>query len=230
MSLTGAVVQLGPATSGETSRASPEFVSATEIIRAARQAPAALDPSDLTDPPSHLATPPITPAVPTKGPRHRTASVNSARPSIEAVPSPAAASATVTPRQTLQWVRGRGDRRRERSPSAFAEYNPRLPTHRDGTLDEASVKTWRGGVQYVQERLEEFNGDLREQEWEHPTATAEDRQAALIIKYKRRGLDEFRTFLRKDLVHQQQRLRDFRVSRPTQATPEERGISRTLSP
>jgi hypothetical protein len=142
----------------------------------------------------------------------------------------AAASEAWTPQRSLQPTTEHHDRRRERSPTAFAEYNPRLPTHRDGTLDEASIKSWKDGVQFVKDRMENFNRGLRRQRREHPSATLEEQNAAQQIDHKIAGLDEFVEFLDNDLQRQQKRLKEFKASRPTLGSSEERGISRTLSP
>jgi hypothetical protein len=121
-------------------------------------------------------------------------------------------------------------RRRERSPTAFAEYNPRLPTNRDGSLDESSIKAWKDGVQFVRDRMEKFNRGLRRDHRARLQLTPEDQNAALQVYYKSVGLDEFQEFLDGDLRKQQTRLNEFKASRAGFSASEERGLSRTLSP
>jgi hypothetical protein len=105
-----------------------------------------------------------------------------------------------------------------------------LPTNRDGTLDESSIKAWKDGVQFVRDRMEKFNRGLRRDHRAHAKLTPEDQQAALQIYHKSVGLDEFQEFLDSDLQKQQARLNEFKASRAGFGASEERGHSRTLSP
>jgi hypothetical protein len=155
---------------------------------------------------------------------------DSPHPSVEHANTTTAAMQNFPRQQSPQYTTEVRDRRRERSHTIFGEYNPRLPTHRDGTLDEASIKSWKDGVAFVRDRMEKFNRGLRRDHREHPMATLEEQHAALQVYYKSVGLDEFQEFLDNDLQKQQKRLSEFKASRAALGGSEELGISRTFSP
>jgi hypothetical protein len=208
-----------------------ELESIADILSAPRERPLAPNPSDPIDPPSSLATPPFTPAVSSRMAQRRTFHPDSPRPSLEVASNSNSPAVQNLPAQehfgsTINFY----SRRRERSPTAFAEYNPRLPTNRDGSIDESSIKAWGDGVQFVKDRMEKFNRGLRRDHRTHVKLTPEDQQAALHIYYKSVGLDEFQEFLDSDLREQRRRLSEFKASRAGLGTSEERGLSRTLSP
>ena len=213
----------------EASRQSSEFPSALQIIRTTREAPPAPIPIDPTAASSHLQTPPITPAVSGGKQRRRLLHDDSPHPSVETTNTTFAPLETLSPQRSLQPRTDSRTRRRERSPTAFAVYNPHLPTHRDGTLDENSIKAWKDGVEYVKGKMNDFNCSLRQQQWEHPKATIEEQNAALVISYKVRGLDEFLPFLEKDQQKHEKRLNEFKASRAALGALNERRVSRTVS-
>jgi hypothetical protein len=216
--------------SREASEAPSELESITDILNAPCERPLAPNASDPVNPPSNLATPPVTPAVFNNMVQRRAFHPDSPRPSLEVASNSNSPTVQDFPAQehfgsTISFH----SRRRERSPTAFAEYNPRLPTNRDGTLDESSIKAWKDGVQFVRDRMEKFNRGLRRDHRAHVKLTLEDQQAALQIYHKSVGLDEFLEFLDSDLQKQQTRLNEFRASRAGLGASEERGVSRTLS-
>lgn len=208
----------------------PDLPVVTEILRPPPKVPAALYPSESTDPPSLLATPPITPAVSGSVRRHRHFLDDSPHPSVETPSTIVAEALDFPPQRSLPSPTEFRDRRRERSPTAFAEYNPRLPTHRDGTLDESSIKSWKDGVQFVKDRMDKFNRDLRRQHRELLATMPGDQNTGLQIYYKSVGLDEFLEFLDGDLQKQQKRLREFKASQAPRGASEDRGASCTISP
>lgn len=162
---------------------------------------------------------------------HRALDNDSPRPSVEM--SPRASTPLLQNFPAQEPFRSPIDfhsRRRERSPTAFAEYNPRLPTHRDGTLDESSVKAWKDGVAFVRDRMENFSRGLRKEHRVRPKTTLAEQETALEIYHKFVGLDDFLEFLDNDLQKQHKRLKEFKASRAVLGAAEERGVSRTLSP
>jgi hypothetical protein len=217
--------------SREVSEEPSELESIADILSAPYQTPLAPNASDPINPPSSLATPPFTPAVSKSMAQRRASHPDSPRPSLEAASNSNSPAVQNLPAQehfgsTINFH----SRRRERSPTAFAEYNPRLPTNRDGSLDESSIKAWENGVQFVRDRMERFNGGLRSDYRAHVKLTPEDQQAALQTYYKSVGLDEFQEFLNSDLRKQKKRLNKFKASRAGLGASEERRLSRTLSP
>ena len=162
---------------------------------------------------------------------HRTLHEDNLRQSVEMASNPnTPAAQSFPPQEKFRPTIISRNRRRERSPTAFAEFNPRLPTHRDGTLDETSIKAWKDGVAFVRDRMDSFNRGLRREHRARLAATPEDHNAGMQIYYKSVGLDEFLEFLDSDLKKQQKRLNEFNASRAAPGTSEERGLSRTLSP
>src|ERR1700733_9388602 len=198
----------------EASEDPSELESIADILSARHERPSAPNDSDPINPPSNLATPPFTPAVCSSMAQRRAFHADSPRPSLEVASNPnSPAVQNLPPRERFGSTTNFHSRRRERSPTAFAEYNPRLPTHRDGSLDESSIKAWRDGVQFVKDRMEKFNRNLRRDHRAHANLTPEDQNAALQIYYKSVGLDEFLEFLDNDLQKQETRLNEFKALR-----------------
>jgi hypothetical protein len=215
----------------EASEDPSELESVTDILSARHERPLAPNDSDPINPPSTLATPPFTPAVCSSMAQRRAFHADSPRPSLEVASNPnSPAVQNLPPRERFGSTINFHSRRRERSPTAFAEYNPRLPTHRDGSLDESSIKAWKDGVQFVKDRMEKFSRDLRRDHRTHANLRPEDPNTAFQMYYKSVGLDEFLEFLESDLKKQETRLNEFKASRAGLGAPEERGLSRTLSP
>src|SRR3954447_7903615 len=181
--------------SREASEAVSELESLADILSPRRERPLAPNVSDPLDPPSNLATPPFTPAVPSSMVHRRAFHPDSPRPSLEvASDSNSPAVQNLPAQESFRSTIHFNSRRRERSPTAFAEYNPRLPTNRDGSLDESSIKAWKDGVEFVIDRMEKFNRGLRRDHRAHLQLMPEDQNAALQVYYKSVGLDEFQEF------------------------------------
>jgi hypothetical protein len=215
----------------EASEDPSELESIADILSARHKRPLAPNDSDPTNPPSSLATPPFTPAESSSMAQRRAFHADSPRPSLEVASNLSSPTVqNLPPRGRFRSTINVHSRRRERSPTAFAEYNPRLPTHRDGSLDESSIKAWRDGVQFVKDRMEKFNRGLRRDHRVHANLRPEDPNTAFQIYYKSVGLDEFAEFLDRDLKKQETRLNEFKASRAGLGASEERGLSRTLSP
>ena len=215
----------------EASEDPSELESVADILSARHERPLASNDSNPINPSSNLATPPFTPAACSSMAQRRTFHADSPRPSLEVASNPnSPVVQNLPPRERLGSTINFHSRRRERSPTAFAEYNPRLPTHRDGSLDESSIKAWKDGVQFVKDRMEKFNRGLRRDHRTHANLRPEDQNMALQIYYKSVGLDEFLEFLDSDLKKQETRLNEFKASRAVFGASEERGLSRTLSP
>lgn len=213
----------------ETSSESSDLESVTKILRTAQAGRAAVQSSDPTNPPSHLATPPITPAISMSVQRRRTFHDDSPHPSIETQNTTAAGSETLTSPRTLQSPTAHRDRRREKSPTAFPEYNPRLPTHHDGTLDTARVKAWRDGIEFAKGRLNKFNWGLVKARQTH--LLSGDHDTAMALEQQTLGLGNFLDYLESEERKQEKRVKEFTASRMALAgAARERGTTRTLSP
>lgn len=198
-------------------------------MRTAQEERAAVQTSGSTEPPSHLATPPITPAVLNSMQRRRTFHDDSPHPSIEAPDTIAAESEALTPQRTSAPPTERRERRREKSSSAFAEYNPRLPTHHDGTLDSARAKAWKDGVEFVKAKLNKFNwGLVKDRE---ARLLSGDRDTAETLDQQTRGLGNFLDYLESEERKEDKRVKEFTASKTALAGPAgERATTRTLSP
>jgi hypothetical protein len=227
--LTGAPVEEERAVLVEASSESSDLESVTKLLRTAQGERVAVQSSDSTTPPSHLATPPVTPAVSMSVQRRRTFHEDSPHPSIETRNTTAAESEALTPQRTLQSPTGHRDRKRERSPTAFPEYNPRLPTHHDGTLDSARVKAWRDGIEFAKGRLNKFNWGIVKARQTH--LLSGDHDTAMALEQQTLGLGNFLDYLESEERKQEKRVKEFTASRMALAgAARERGTTRTLSP
>jgi hypothetical protein len=228
--LTGAPVEEERAVLVEASRKSSDLESVTKLLRTAQGERAAVQSSDSKNPPSHLETPPVTPAVSMSVQRRRTFHEDSPHPSIETRNTTAAESEEAwTPQRTLQSPTGHRDRKRERSSTAFPEYNPRLPTHHDGTLDSARVKAWRDGIEFAKGRLNKFNWGIVKARQTH--LLSGDHDTAMALEQQTLGLGNFLDYLESEERKQERRVKEFTASRMALAgAARERGTTRTLSP
>jgi hypothetical protein len=215
--------------SQEGSRDSPEFKSVREIISSAREAPPEPHHSDSTDPSSHLATPPITPAASSSMRQRQPFHEDNPRSSVEMSNTTAAATQNFAPQRSFQSTTNLRGRKRERSPSTFAAYNPRLPTHRDGTLDRSSVKPWKDGLEFAKDMLNKFNWSLSNAREDRLLAGEHDIASAL--EQQRLGLGHFLEFLEAEVKKQERRLEESTTSKMALAgAAGGRGATRTLSP
>jgi hypothetical protein len=161
--------------------------------------------------------------------RRRTFHDDSPHPSIEAPDTIAAESEVLTPQRTLPPLTERRERRREKSSSAFAEYNPRLPTHHDGTLDSARAKAWKDGVEFVKAQLNKFNWGLVKARQAH--LLSGDHHTAETLDQQTQGLGNFLDYLKSEERKQDKRVKEFTASKTALVGPAvERATTPTLSP
>jgi hypothetical protein len=217
--------------SREASEDPSELESISKILSSPLEKPVAPNASGPIHPPSSLPPSPLTPATSSSTARRRAFRADSPRPSLEIASNSSGTAVRNLPQQERFGPPiNFHSRRRERSPTAFAEYNPRLPTHHDGSLDESRIKAWKDGVQFVRDRMEKFSRSLRRDHRAQLSLMPEDQNAALQTYYKSVGLDEFLEYLDSDLQKQEARLNEFKASKARFIASEERGISQTLSP